>query len=383
MILEAPQRWVIPAWGWWGGVSLWAAGIAVAAYAAVIRFGSGLGMATHLTDRFPWGIWITFDLCGVALAAGGFILAGTAHVFHARRFEPILRPTVLTSFILYQLVALILVIDLGRPYRFWHPLVMWQPNSVMFEITLCLTLYTVVLTLEFLPAVLEHLKRQDLVAMVHRLTLPAVIAGMILSTLHQSSFGSLFLIIPEKLNALWYTPILPVLFLVSAVSAGMGMVVVESFLCERMLGRSVPRELLTDLCRWNARVLWVYGALKIGDVLWRAPWAAASGHPGLATSWAAEILLGIAVPAWCLGRVAPSTSFARLAGLSALVVGGIMLNRVNVSWWGLQDFAGYVYTPSWTETMITVGCLLAGLGAFVAAVKILPVFPKGEGARPQ
>lgn len=343
--------------------------------AAFIRFTGGFAVSTHLSDRMPWGLWITFDLCGVALAAGGFLLAGTVHVLHLKRFEPLLRPTVLTSFIMYQLVAIILVVDLGRPYRFWHPLVMWQPHSVMFEITFCLSLYTLVLVVEFLPAVLEHFGRWAWAEAIHHAALPVVIAGMILSTLHQSSFGSLFLIIPEKLHPLWYTPVMPILFLVSAIAGGLAMVVVQSMACGRFLGLRLPDTLIRDVCRINRVVLWIYGGLKLGDLIWRWPLEPALNHPGLLLSWGLEVGVGVLLPALVLGVPTGPAGVRRGSWVSLCVMAGVVLNRVNISWFGLFPYTQTWYVPHWMEAAITGACVAAGVVAFVAAVKWLPVYP--------
>ena len=131
--------------------------MAMAFYATIVRFTRGLGPSTNLNDQFPWGIWIGFDvLCGVMLAAGGFTLTAAVHIFNIKRLRPIVRPTVLTAFLGYGLVCVALMYDLGRPYRIWHPLVMRNPHSVMFEVAYCVMLYTTVLSLEFAPIVLER-----------------------------------------------------------------------------------------------------------------------------------------------------------------------------------------------------------------------------------
>jgi len=135
--------------------------LAAGFYSTLLRFTKGLGVATHLTDRFPWGLWIGFDvICGVGLAAGGFTLAAIVYVFNLRRFHPILRPSILTAFLGYALVAVALLYDLGRPYNIWHPLIMWNPHSVMFEMAWCVMLYLTVLALEFSPAVFERFRMQ-------------------------------------------------------------------------------------------------------------------------------------------------------------------------------------------------------------------------------
>src|SRR5271157_4140190 len=183
------------------------------AYATVLRFARGLGATTNLSDAFPWGLWVGFDvMCGVMLAAGGFTLTAAVYILNLREFKPIVRPTVLTAFLGYLLVVVALLFDLGRGYRIWHPLVMWNPRSVMFEVAWCVTLYTTVLSLEFAAVIFERFRLQKLLRIQHAITIPLVITGVMLSTLHQSSLGSLYLIVPNKLHALWYTPLLPVLF---------------------------------------------------------------------------------------------------------------------------------------------------------------------------
>ncbi len=172
-----------------------------------MRFTRGLGPSTNLNDQFPWGIWIGFDvLCGVMLAAGGFTLTAAVHIFNIKRLHPIVRPTILTAFLGYVLVCVALMYDLGRPYRIWHPLVMRNPHSVMFEVAYCVMLYTTVLSLEFSPIVLERFNLQKPLKIVRAVLIPLVILGVILSTLHQSSLGTVYLIMPEKLHPLWYTP---------------------------------------------------------------------------------------------------------------------------------------------------------------------------------
>ena len=186
-----------------------------ALWTLIRRFAEGLGPVTGMNDAAPWGIWIGADVfAGVALAAGGFVIAATVHIFRIDRFKPILRPTILTAFLGYILVAVALFIDIGRPLSWWHPLIMWQKHSIMFEVTWCVILYSTVLAIEISPVVLERLGLTTLLRLVKVITIPVVIAGVILSTMHQSSLGSLYLIVPGKLYPLWYSPLLPVFFLI-------------------------------------------------------------------------------------------------------------------------------------------------------------------------
>ena len=242
--------------------------LAAGFYSTVLRFTRGLGAVTNLSDQFPWGLWIGFDvLCGVGMAAGGFTLAAIVYVFHLERFHAVLRPSILTAFLGYALVAVALMFDLGKPYNIWHPLVMWNPHSVMFEVAWCVMLYLTVLALEFSPAVLERFQLHNPLRVVKAATIPLVITGVMLSTLHQSSLGSLYLIVPEKLHPYWYSPLLPVFFFISAVGVGMAMVIFESNLSSRAFGREIEMPLLEVLGRAMAVVLAIYGLLKFQD-LW-------------------------------------------------------------------------------------------------------------------
>ena len=244
--------------------------MAAGVYATVLRFTRGLGASTNLSDRFPWGIWIGFDvLCGVMLAAGGFTLMAAVEIFHIERFKPIIRPTVLTAFLGYLLVCVALMFDLGRYYRIWHPLVMRNPHSVMFEVAYCVMLYTTVLSLEFAPIVFERLRMGRALRILHAVGIPIVIMGVILSTLHQSSLGTLYLIMPEKLYPFWYSPLLPVFFFISAIGVGLAMTIFESYMSSKYFHRQLELPLLTDLGRILAVVLCVYAVLKFEDLYHR------------------------------------------------------------------------------------------------------------------
>src|SRR5579864_433979 len=254
--------------------AIFAAIMLTALYATYRRVMYGLGGSTNLSDRFPWGLWIAFDiLCGVGLASGGFTLVAIVHIFNIERYKPILRPALLTAFLGYVLVVVALLFDLGRPDRLWHPLVMWNPHSVMFEVAWCVTLYTTVLALEFMPVVLEKFELYKSLKVVRAISVPLMIAGVILSTLHQSSLGSLYLIVPHKLYGLWYTPLLPVLFYISAIGAGLAMTIFESWHSAKAFGRTLELPLLTSISRVLAVVLAVYLTVRYLDLSHRGAFA--------------------------------------------------------------------------------------------------------------
>src|SRR5215470_2314166 len=247
-----------------------AAVLILGACATYIRFFKGLGASTNLSDAFPWGLWVGFDvMCGVMLAAGGFTLTATVYLFNIKKFKPIVRPTVLTAFLGYLLVCVGLFFDLGRGYRIWHPLVMWNPHSVMFEVAWCVTLYTTVLSLEFAGVLFERFKLERAVRIQHAIIIPLVIAGVVLSTLHQSSLGSLYLILPNKLHPFWYTPILPVLFFLSAVCVGLAMTIFESSMSAKHFGKQLELPLIKGLGRTLLVMLSIYTVVRFQDLFHR------------------------------------------------------------------------------------------------------------------
>jgi Ni/Fe-hydrogenase subunit HybB-like protein len=349
--------------------------LAAGFYATLLRFARGLGAATALSDRFPWGLWIGFDvLCGVGLAAGGFTLAAIVYVFHLERFHPILRPSILTAFLGYALVAVALLYDLGRPYRIWHPLVMWNPHSVMFEVAWCVMLYLTVLTLEFSPAVFERFRLEKPLRIIQALTIPLVIAGVLLSILHQSSLGSLFLIVPEKLHPYWYSPLLPLFFFLSALGVGMAMVIFESHLSARAFGRGIEMPLLAELGKAMAVVLGIYGLLRFED-LWSRGALAYLREPSTETVlFGLEIVLGLLVPLPLLFIRRLREDREGLFAIAVLVVTGFLLNRLNVSITALDYSAHAHYFPKWTEIAVTLSMVGVGFLLFSLAVRYLRVF---------
>jgi Ni/Fe-hydrogenase subunit HybB-like protein len=353
--------------------------LATGTVAGVLRFTQGLGASTNLSDAFPWGLWIGFDmLCGVGLAAGAFTLTAVVTIFNLKQYAPIVRPTVLTGLLGYTFAIIALLVDLGQPHRIWHAMVMWNPRSVMFEVAWCVMLYTTVLALEFSPVVFQRLRLEWPQRIIHALSVPLVIVGVILSTLHQSSLGSLYLIVPDKLHAFWYSPLLPVFFFLSAIAAGLAMVVVESHLSQRAARHHLDMSLLEPLGRAMVVLLTVYGILRLQDLarrgsltLLRAP-----GYEG--AMFLFEFALGVAVPAILLAIPAVRRRERGLLAGAFLVVLGFVVNRLNVSVTGMERAAGVSYFPSWAEVAITLALVAAGFAAFSLATRHLPVFGHGH-----
>ncbi len=351
-------------------IFIFAAGL----WATVVRFTGGLGNATNLSDEAPWGLWIGFDiLCGVGLAAGGFTITAAVYLLHMERFRPIARPAILTAFLGYLLVVLALLYDLGRPYNIWRAVIFWNPRSVMFEVAWCVMLYTTVLALEFSSMLWERLGWTRLLAFLKRISPPLVGLGVILSTLHQSSLGSLYLIVPTKLYPLWYSPLLPVFFFLSSIAAGMAMVIFESGLSARAFGKALEFDLLQRLARGMSVMLAVYLLLRAQDLVWRGAWPLLfAGRTESWLFWLETALLAVPM-ALCFSertRQRPRAVF----GCAILTVAGFLANRLNVSVTGLEASSGVHYFPSWMEIAVTLSIVAAGMLLFRLAVRHLAVW---------
>jgi Ni/Fe-hydrogenase subunit HybB-like protein len=341
---------------------------------AIYRFARGLGASTNLNDTFPWGLWIGFDmLCGVALAAGGFVLAGTVHIFGMTKFEPFVRPAIVTALLGYLLATIGLIMDLGRPWAIWHPLVMWQPHSVMFEVAWCVVLYTTVLFLEFLPIVFERFHLDRALRFIGRLTIVFIIVGIILSTMHQSSLGTLFVLMEHRMHALWFTPMLPLLFFVSAVAVGLAMVIFEAILSGLIFERRYPIRLLGDLAKALPPVLGLYIGLKLMDL--NARGVLPLLLDGSFESWALiiELFLGAFLPGTLLLSPKVRYNFLRLFSCVLMVIIGVVLNRLNVCLVAMLATSPGGYLPSWIEILVTAGVISGGLLVLSLMNHTLPI----------
>jgi Ni/Fe-hydrogenase subunit HybB-like protein len=350
----------------------------------VVRITSGLGAVTNLSDEYPWGLWVGFDvLCGIGLAAGGFVITAVVHIFDLKRFRPIVRPAMLTAFLGYALVIFALLFDLGRPWNLWRPLIMWNPRSVMFEVAWCVTLYSSVLALECSGMVFEKLQWRRAMKVQRLLTIPLVIAGVVLSTLHQSSLGTLYLIVPDKLHALWYTPLLPTLFFVSSVSVGLAMVIVESRISSRATGRRLGMPLMSSLGRMLLAVLAAYAVLRMGDLWSRGALGHVFDLGYESTLFLVELVIGLVLPIGllCSGRVRSSLRGLYVASL--LVVLGFFSHRLNVSVTGFEAGKGGYYLPAWPEVGVTLMLVALGFAAFAFAERHLNLHPSADDEAPE
>lgn len=356
----------------------------------IIRYINGLGYISNLSDGRPWGFWISFDLyCGVALAAGGFTLAGWIYLFNREKYHEVARPAVLTAFLGYTLVILALLVDLGQPWYIWHAIIYWNIHSPLFEVAICVMTYTAVLALEFSPAVFEALSKSNLpifrwfnwhipLRLIRTLQIPLVIAGVVLSTLHQSSLGSMLLMMPETLNTLWYSPVLPICFLISAIAVGPAMVIFESTLSTKVFGHKLPIDVLSGLGRAIPYILGIYLALKLGDLIVRGDIGLVFTEYPQNMLWWGEIIIGVILPIILLSMPSIRENRGRIFWSASLVVLGLIFNRFNVSMLALAMRTGYTYFPHWMEIAISVGLVADAMLVIWLSYRLLPMVHEEE-----
>jgi Ni/Fe-hydrogenase subunit HybB-like protein len=346
--------------------------VGMAALASMIRFIFGLGITTNLNDTFPWGLWISFDVVtAVPLAAGAFTLGAIVHCFHIKKLEPLVRPAIVTGFLGYSLVCVGLLLDLGQPQRGWHTMVYWNPHSPMFEVSMCIMAYTTVLFLEFLSPVCEKFGYHVPLRLLRTIEMPLVVAAASISTLHQSSLGTFFLIAVDKLHPLWYNPLLPLLFWVSAMCAGISIITVEATMSHKWMGQPDEGELLETLAKILPCVLGVYLTLRLVSLftltdgqLW--------DRPGLTALFVLEIT-ALVVPFLMLFSAKVRTHNRARSTAAWLVIFGVIVNRFNVSMFGMEA-PGTMYYPSFIESIVTIGIIAAHILFFVLIAKYFPIF---------
>jgi len=348
--------------------------------AIVYRFAFGLGAVTNLSQTSPWGLWIAFDvLSGVALAAGGYSMAVAVHLFGMKKFQPIVRPAILTGFLGYLFVVIGLLADLGLPWHLPVPIVYsFGTASVMFEVAWCVCLYLCVLALEFTPPVFEWLNWPRARQLAIAATLPLTIAGFMLSTMHQSSLGGLFLIAKDKVHPLWYSPYLPLFFFVSSIVAGLSMVIVESAVSHRVFrdrldpGKHVDIDGITiGLARGASIVLFCYFFLKVQGFIASERWDLVATPYGY--WWLFEMAGFILGPALAYAWAARHGRATCVRAIAAWTVLGIVVNRLNVSIVAVNWSRPVAYVPTAVEILISITIVTIGIQVFRWIVNRMPV----------
>ena len=350
--------------------------VALAALGSAVRFIFGLGATTNLNDTYPWGLWISFDVVtAVPLAAGAFTIGVVAPVFRIEKLEPLVRPAIVTGFLGYSLVCVGLLLDLGQPHRGVYVLFPWNWNvhSPMFEVSMCVMAYTTVLFLEFLHPVSERFGWHIPLRLLRNLQIPFAILAAMISTLHQSTLGTFFLIAVDKLHALWYTPLLPLQFWLSAIFTGLCIVMLEASLVHRYMGQPDESSLLATLTKI---IPWVMGAYMLAKFIpmLAMPQGPLFDRPILTALFFVEITLGLLLPFWMFLQSRIRTDKAMQLRAASLAIFGLVLNRFNVSMFGMIQPGQEIYVPNVLESIVTIGIIAAHILFFVLIAKYFPIF---------
>ncbi|MCB0198555.1 MAG: polysulfide reductase NrfD [Caldilineae bacterium] len=353
--------------------------VVIGAVAGILRLVLGLGATTNLSDSYSWGIWIGFDFGLIALAGAGFTMAAVGHVLRRHEYHAAVRPAILAGLAAYVAVLLLLVLDLGRPDRFYNFMLFWNPHSPLFEVSWCILLYTGVLVLETSPFFLERLRWRwagKVIRIVAFIMLPVAILGVTLSTLHQSTLGTLYLNMPYRLHALWYTPLLPLMFFTSAVMAGLSMGAIAYWVAGRVVHKPVQPRVIFGLARIAAVVGLFYLALKLGEVIIAGDIGLALAPTHYAALWWFELLVCVALPAALI--LLPGKTLQRTGIGLALIIFGVLMNRFDATMFAQILPPGASYSPSLIEWLSTAGILAAAALAWILGVRFLPIFETGE-----
>ncbi len=379
-------------------------GLAIGLYSAIIIFIKGLGI-TNMSDSVPWGLWITIDLTSIALGAGAFTLSAIVYIFGIKRLQPIIRLAVLVGFAGYTSALLTLVMDIGRPDRFWHPWVFWNVHSVLWEVTMCITIYLTILIAEFAPVIVETKwfdnwpSLRKLAHFLHKLTPYLAALGLVISLLHQSSLGAAYGVI--KSRPVWFKPSMPIMFVLSAIASGPAVTAALAYVIEWITRkRNIKHDVLRMITRFSGVALLSYGYIKFWDMAAVTYYGRTSGTmsafsmlsaetPFNFSFYVGEVLLGILVPAilFLVPRFNRSPAAAVLGALSAMI--GIAVHRWNVTVGGLFVPLSYSpgtlyqlpagsYFPAPIEWGVGILVVCYALTVITLAVKLLPIFEHSE-----
>jgi Ni/Fe-hydrogenase subunit HybB-like protein len=348
----------------------------------VLRFATGLGATTNLSQEFPWGIWIGLDVVtGVAFAAGAYIVTFLVYVLRMEKYHSIVRATVLNGFLAYIFYAGALTLDLGRPWKIINPIIgnSFGVSSVLFLVAWHFLLYMLAQFIEFSPAVAEWLGLKRLRKILGTLTVGAVVFGICLSMLHQSGLGAMFLLAPAKLHPLWYTEYIPVLFILSSVFAGMSIVIIEGTISHRVFRHQISAEhhakhmdIMVGLSRLAAAALFVYFFMKILVLVHGMHFHELLTPMGYL--YLVE-MIGFVVLPFLIFVIGAKNRDRKLLLSGAIISAlGIIFNRLNISVIAFKWYAPVHYVPSWIEIVVTLAVVFGEIWAFRWVANRMPVF---------
>ena len=357
---------------WWDKALL--AVMAVAVVITLVRFAAGIGSIANINNAYPWGWWVGYGIMTVIAIGGvGFTITGLVEVLGGHRYHSFLRPAVLMAFLCYVSAITMLMVELGRPWKVWLVLVSWAPTSALYEVGWCAFLYLSVLAFEFAQVPVEQLGWRRALRVIRVIYIPIMLLGVTLSHLHQSSLGTLMTLIPHKVNVLWWSELLPLIYLFSAMMAGPAVAILEHLAAARWLGFEPRIDLLAGLARIEAWLVALCLALQVGDLFYRGAAGAMLSPTWFAVSFWAGIGFGLLLPLVMLLMPEVRESRRGLAVACGLVVAGVLLHRLNVAVFGLRVRHWETYVPSWGEIGITLGITAGAVFVFGALVRILPI----------
>lgn len=392
LLLRLSKHWLLVAW-----VVLLLVSIGIAMVAAVNVFSKGL-VVTNLSNQVPWGLWIAVDVSSIALSAGAFFLSALVYIVGIKRFRPIARLAVFVGLLGYSAAMCTLLLDIGRPDRFWHSLVFWNVHSMLWEVTMCIILYFCVLTLEVFPLIAslpffdQKPRIRALAETVHRGAPVLAFLGLGFSMLHQSSLGAIYGVVIAR--PIWFRPTMPLLFITSAIAAGPALVIVAALVVGWLRGSDVvPRDVLFDVGRIAGAILLIYLYMRFWDLTTgnygyvplrsEATQTLTSGRMAI-EFWSWEIVLGGLIPALLMLRAAATRRESDLFLGGSLAVIGLIQNRWNTAMLGLTTpltttpALAYplipTYVPAWTEWAVVAGVVAGVLLVFTLGMRYLPVF---------
>ena len=356
--------------------------MAIAAVLVLVRLAGGIGSVANINNAYPWGWWVGYGIMTmIGLGGVGFTITALVEILGRHRYHPLLRPAVLMGLLCYSSAILMLMVELGRPWKVWMILVSWAPSAALYEVGWCAFLYLSVLAFEFAQVPLEQLGWGRVLRVMRIVYIPIMLLGVTLSHLHQSSLGTLLTLIPHKINELWWSDQLPLLFLFSAIMAGPAMAILEHLAAARWLGFEPRLDMLTSLARIEAWVVGLFLAFQLGDLFVRGATGAMLSGTWFAVSFWIEIGLGLLLPLVLLTMPEIRRSRGGLATACGLIVAGVLLHRLNVAVIGLRVRHWETYIPSLGEIGITLGITAAAVFVFGVLARILPIHEEAPPVR--
>jgi len=353
----------------------------------IIRFWKGIGSVTNLSQEVPWGLWIGFDVVtGVAFAGGAYVITFMVYILNMKKYQSIVRVTVLNGFLAYLFYAGALLLDLGRPWNVINPIIgnSFGTSSVLFLVAWHFLLYMIAELIEFSPAVAEWLGARRAHKILSGMTLGAVIFGITLSTLHQSGLGALFLMAKDKIHPLWYSEFIPVMFFVSSIFAGLSMVIFEGSVSQRVFSDQISEashrshdSILHSLSKICAVAMFAYFTLNVLVFIHEKRWSLLNTPMGY--WYLTEIIGFVLLPMILFFMSYRKKNITMIRVASLMTMAGIVLNRLNISVIGFKWDSVSHYYPSWMEITVTLTVIFTEIWIFRWVIRRLPVLREAPG----